>query len=98
MSRSKAPHFDTYGLLRATNSRIRFSTMEIKVLTGDSLFSSAMVLILKRKSLRKSSIFCILRLRILESLEKKIKAVRDQARMHMDEMLAAAKELETHEN
>ena len=26
MSRSKAPHFDTYGLLRATNSRIRFST------------------------------------------------------------------------
>ncbi|AVM43952.1 hypothetical protein C5Q97_04215 [Victivallales bacterium CCUG 44730] len=29
---------------------------------------------------------------------EKIKAVRDQARMHMDEMLAAAKELETHEN
>ena len=29
---------------------------------------------------------------------EKIKAVRDQARTHMEEMLAAAKELENHEN
>ena len=29
---------------------------------------------------------------------EKIKAIRDQARMHMDEMLATVKELECHEN
>ena len=29
---------------------------------------------------------------------EKIKTVRDQARTHMEEMLAAAKELESHEN
>ena len=33
-----------------------------------------------------------------DSFIEKIKAVREQARMHMEEMIKAAKELENHEN